>query len=864
MLRLRTSELTLVPDDVDETFRRLALRQPSRVRSNRPLGPPYQPGHPILRPGPRRLTRDAVTALECTPTLQPQQATATSADDDYLEHAYQQVTPSTEHAGSQESASPVIQRDVPSRIDSIQPPASPALSSASPVLSLPSPESLPPRRSLHLPFRFGRSRQPSTTQSQPDAVVSISRTPTRTPRGHARLDLTGASSIGDASNNSTLSPSGGSTESTSGLRGGAGDRMRDVRDTPHAPSPLHQMQRPSSPAQQKRSGDPTKSPITPRQGQPTLFLEGYWHHTPQGEEYRIRESTERRFRREPPEPRRVSGRPESVMRSFSSGSAPSLRTNRARPPSDPPFDDVFSTLPSVEPRARRNASSSTTSRGENYYSTSSDIFHTSGGSLQPEQTGSRPRHFSSDASGASAQFSYYGSLPPSRGASSSGPPLENDISRLQLDEAAASDKNHRLAYADPSSPRHSTLRPNSSDSSVLSLPDNAGSGPHGVSPLPSMPYTRNQGDPRLPDYTTQRPGYVVDATTAAMEGLESPLSPYSEHYRHQLQAAQARANPHIHQPCAEGAQARRTSHSRGQGNRSNHPRHLPGQSDGPSEDRTREFEQSSANMSIAGHHPSWNPVLHGRAGQGEQRFRENLPSVPTSSYDAAMRAGRVQAQRAAYERLYNPRMAMQVETSINSLRHSMPQPTISHDLSYRRPHFSGFRPEERSSSLFVMHQQRQPPQGHITHSLLPPRVPTRQTFHQQHNNQAPQRVPTQAYRPVPGARYLNPTHNNPLTAVALEQGSGTTSRRSHEPSIRVPTTTTARTHRRIPPEQRDQENDGDRSAMRREEEGVNARYGEEEQQRDRMDETPPRIGRVERRMLDRDVDMDMGDVVRDV
>jgi hypothetical protein len=40
--------------------------------------------------------------------------------------------------------------------------------------------------------------------------------------------------------------------------------------------------------------------------------------------------------------------------------------------------------------------------------------------------------------------------------------------------------------------------------------------------------------------------------------------------------------------------------------------------------------------------------------------------------------------------------------------------------------------------------------------------------------------------------------------------------------------------------------------MRREEENVNARYGEEEeeQQRSMMNETPPRVGRVERRMQD--------------
>lgn len=72
----------------------------------------------------------------------------------------------------------------------------------------------------------------------------------------------------------------------------------------------------------------------------------------------------------------------------------------------------------------------------------------------------------------------------------------------------------------------------------------------------------------------------------------------------------------------------------------------------------------------------------------------------------------------------------------------------------------------------------------------------------------------------------------------------------------------ARTHRRVPPEQRDQENDGDREAMEREREGINSRYGNEEGGRSRMDETPPRIGRVERRM--REGDRHREDGVRDV
>ncbi|RYO61534.1 hypothetical protein AA0113_g6790 [Alternaria arborescens] len=308
MLRLRTSELTLIPDDIDETFRRMALRQRTRLRTNPPPGRPAQPGRPILRPGPQRLTRDAVTALGSIPILQPQVAAITSAEEEFLEDAYQEVTPSTEHSVGERPVSPTSQRETPLQINSVQPPASPASpvrSLPSPALSLPSPGS-PPRRSLHgvLPFRFSRSRRPSTTQSQPDTVVSIARTPTRSPLIHARLDSTRASSIGDTSNSFTVSPSGDSTESSTGLRGGG--RARDVREPPHAPSPLHHMQRLSSPEHEEPSGDPTKSPITPREDQPTLYLEGYWHHTPRGDEYRMRKSTEDRFWRRPPhsEPRR--------------------------------------------------------------------------------------------------------------------------------------------------------------------------------------------------------------------------------------------------------------------------------------------------------------------------------------------------------------------------------------------------------------------------------------------------------------------------------------------------------------------------------------------------------------------------------
>jgi hypothetical protein len=273
----------------------------------------------------------------------------------------------------------------------------------------------------------------------------------------------------------------------------------------------------------------------------------------------------------------------------------------------------------------------------------------------------------------------------------------------------------------------------------------------------------------------------------------------------------------------------------------------------PQQPSLRSVQRSSEQLANSAGHVS---QFIDRGGRGEQRSGENNPVVPMSSQDQIAHIGRVQAQRAAYERLHNPRRAMQVETNINSSRRSIPQTTVPHDRS-NRPN----RPpdmthlllpplnQERSSSPFMAHQQQRPAQGQsqlgapLGSPGAPHRVPYRPAS-QQYSSGIPQRAPTHSYRPAPGALYLNPTRDSPRTALALDQGSGTTSRRSRSPLVR------ARTHRRIPPEQRDQENDGAISLMRREEENVNARYGEEEQQLATMNETPPRIGRVERRMLE--------------
>ena len=84
MLRLRPSELTLTPEDIDEAFRRIAVSQSSRDSRHAPLQTLTQPGRPILRRGPQRAVRDAITTLGDIPILrpQPQQTISSFMDDD--------------------------------------------------------------------------------------------------------------------------------------------------------------------------------------------------------------------------------------------------------------------------------------------------------------------------------------------------------------------------------------------------------------------------------------------------------------------------------------------------------------------------------------------------------------------------------------------------------------------------------------------------------------------------------------------------------------------------------------------------------------------------------------------------------------
>ncbi|KAF1944853.1 hypothetical protein EJ02DRAFT_420152 [Clathrospora elynae] len=810
MIRLRPSELTLTPEDVEETFRRLALRQTSRAPPTLPLRAPGLSGRPILRRGPQRSTRDSITALGTIPLLQPRQAVTTSVDEDIADDPSYGAAPSLD------------------RINSVAHSTSPTHSSGSVPVHMPA---SPAPRTLHLPFRLGRDRCDSATQSSPDErPVEAPHTPPTESSGHARL------SFDDTSDNSPLSRSATSPESALRLRGGGGsdrDRARNIaRDTPHAPSPLHQVQRLSSPPQQEPSGDPTKSPESPDEDQPVLYLRGKFkdpYEDPIGINYTFDEI--------PPmphtEPRRPSGRQIPVARSLSSGNAPSYRVpSQTMNPSGFSTDDVFGTVPALGPPTGPRHATSSISNRQDYMSASSNIHHTPSSSFQADQASTRSRQFSSGASSASAPYSWPGSLASGSRQPSSEHSGQGQLSYSQYDGAAPStEARHVIQSVNPSLGAGVTgnaMFCPSSGSSVYSSPSAAVTGQHGLSPLPSMPYTHPQSgrNPLQPSSALDGihiSGGYTDAATAAAQDLYSPLDPYSQQYLQMLRVQQAglavssqssyfipRSGAMEAPPSRMGSISHAYNTAPIPGARAMDPAAVRQ----PQHRTLRSSQPSSEQLRNATNYGSQHRGRTNRSTRANQRSSENAPAIPP--YQVRFpQTGRVHAQSAAFEQLQNPIRTNQARgVAALPSRHSMPQ---------------------------------------TTSPGVPPGIPPRQASRQ--HGEEPQRTQTHTYRPAPPSLQLQPSRDSPLTSLALDHGSGTTSRPSRSPIVRTTTTAaaaaaaaTTRTRPRVPVEQRDQENDGDRSLMRREEGAVLARYGEEEQRRDTMDETPPRVGRVERRM----------------
>ncbi|KAF5852968.1 hypothetical protein GGP41_001491 [Bipolaris sorokiniana] len=759
MLRLRPSELALTPDDVDETFGRISLKQTSTARQHWAMRPHGQPGRPILRRGPQRAIRDAITAFGDIPTLQPQQAVFDSVNEE--EHVHNQQP--TEPPGH-DNMHTALPHHMPEGNDEAVPAVSPA------------------SRTMQLPFRPRPDRQALDTHVTSDEQGESASHPTPNPLpGPATSGPTGT--IDSSNGQSARLPSADFVGNTPGLRGGGSlagiaHGRHGRRDIIREHSPLHQVQKLASPAQQVSPGDPTKSPTNPSSKNSTLRSNGYLTQTP-------RQTYCHSQKRLPnSEPRRSSGPQPAITRSLSSGATPLSSVTCPSIPSD----DVFGTpaVPEYSTRCHRDSYSLTS----NDHSTLDprNFSSTVGGVRQSDHKSVRPRERGSDATSANTGYSWYGSF--------------SSDTRFPSSE-------HSQDGASPS-PQLDGVRTRS----------------HGPSPLPSMPYTRMQSDATSPspisDGSRQISGGHVEAATAAVHDLQSPLDPYAEHYQRRVHTQHALLNyPTYANPA--------------------HP-----------------------SLSTRGNSPTFlRPIQSLRM---EQRSSENAPvSVPVNHGDAA-RYGRVPAHRAAYQRLQSPPYTTYSGaiggSEMSSSRYSALPPVAPHDASNRSRDYTAHGSAttgmprggdvSRSASALHMHplQHEFQMQSHHVVEAEAPRSSPRQPSGQ-YRAEFASHAPVRMYRSGSSSLSLQPRRDGPLSALAsFEQGSGTTSRYTQSSLIRATAAATGRTYRRIRPEQCDQENNGDGMVMRREEANVAARYGDEEQHRTMMNETPPRIGRVERRMME--------------
>ncbi|KAI8935284.1 hypothetical protein NX059_007870 [Plenodomus lindquistii] len=645
-------------------------------------------------------------------------------------------------------------------------------------------------------------------------------------------------------------PTGNHTD----LRGGAGSESKGKEAADRTPSSIRRAQKLESPLPSKRSRGPVKASATPAEIHPIRHLKGYFKSPlvePLGVSYHFRES----FLYPQSEPRPRMPRQALLSRSLSSISLPPLTSLTPKLDSpDLPDEAVFG--------SKRSLKASTEFKNAQGLNDPSTSRVGSSHSLEAvSRSRNTQRHSSSAASGASAAFSYYGSLPSGSRQSSSGMSGTDQLTQFQYDGATASREihsnvHHRVRSLGQAS---GSLRSSPMTGSSWRSPDARTR----YSPLPSSPYTRVQeahavSQASSASGTTSGPSNdFPDAIQAAARDLRSPLENYSEQYQHFLGDQYSRdylpSNPPQLQPTVSTSNRARRGSS---GDNFRIPQ-------APRPTRGRQIEsQTTGRISQQcdrSHH----------ATRADQRSSENVPvtSLVTSHRTAP---GQVQRQRVAYELLQNASRAMQSigprmvtpvspEPSLttspldisNRDRVQGPRPMASQPASRRQ---DGALPSGSPQPLPGFNQRsRAPARGPALSSTssLPPPPPGYGPTPQY--REGPQRSHARTQRQVSTtaapALHLHPSRDSPLTSLALDHGSGITSRRSRSPF--GPPTAIARTHRRIPAHQRDQENSAEPEieAMRREEAAVNARYGEIGQ-RETMDETPPRVGRFERAMFE--------------
>ncbi|KAH4066299.1 hypothetical protein HBI70_064180 [Parastagonospora nodorum] len=852
MLRLRPSEITLTPEDVEEAFRRIASRR--SLKNARHVSP--QQGRPVLRRGPQRAVQDTITTLGDIPILRPrpQRATDSSFDDQTAEHS-ERTTPSPR-----------------ARADSVRGPLSPSeleleLEERTPApIESPAPSSL---RILQLPFRLGRGHKNSPTQSS-TAEHRTHGDISSPSHAASQSAVTPTNSVNSAEPDQRTSPTRPvSTTSQAELRGGG-------QTPPPFPSDDNDRESPHHTSDPESTSDPEN---------PTLHLKSHLKKRRRGEDGPSFGIHSDRSLAPQTEPRRPSERMPTHMRSFSSGTAPTyglpgqIQTQSAAAfdavasfDTTPPQDDVFGSP--IDPRIGSHFAFPPQDSGDHQN--------------DPLVTGSR--QVNSEASTASGAYSFY-ELPPISRDGSGNQSGSHESTIPPNDGSAASPQVSHGAYYYV---RASHVK---WSNSAEQLPRHAlVAGQHSVSPLPSLPYYRQNthstspapsernvtastrstsqesvGQPpivwytRLPD---QRPiwwgrqpipsgyqaappgsgfinlplrGYIgdLDAATAAIQGRPSPLGPYSEYYQHHLgqQTAQPpmvaqQVAPYPIDQYSAGLRHSATDTAHGSTNHSQYPSVLnqDGAPIGRNAHTARANQRSSESASVR------SPVQS---------------SIPSHN-------SQVQRHREAFEAMHNwnPSDSLQPGPS----RLSLAQPTVPRNNS-RESLAPGWN---RHTTLNVPWNRRTPqsssspvappnrsPSAPLDPALpayrpsaspdLPPTIPSRNGPNMR-GGAAPDRPQTRARRRVTPAR--SPNHLRPPRAsLPLHYAVSLRSPLLHGANPPRPV-------RRVPPQQRDQENSGagEEQLMRQEAAAMHARYGEDVQ-RDVMDETPPRVGRVERRMF---------------
>jgi hypothetical protein len=472
MLRLKPSELALMPDDVDETLRRMARRQQSRAlaaRGQRQTRPNGRPPPPRLMLGPQRSARDAITHLGNIPALQPQQAVIAHVDDESDE--------------SDEALTDPAQRADSSPDPLALPTHSVHLMSTSSAAAAAAPSA---RHSAQLPFRLGHSRGRQDHDQEPasspkEHTDDSERTPVEPPSLSVEtMNVAGPATPSrrrqhrESTTGSSPTRRRSPSPSPASLRGGAShpQRYRVLsigQEALHAPSPLRQAHVVSSPC------SPEGNLSSSDDGRPLMRIEGHF------------------VDEQDPAPRRVDSGTSTDAAEFVNATTYTFEETVPRAPLTEPFRRTS------QPRYHSRSQSSNDAPPSRLFVPTSSSPYTSGEDIFWTATGAAPEHsahdgfcgrarqHSSEMSNASLAYSYY-ELPDNR-QSSGEQSAHGSVSQSQHDGAAASRQASRGTYRSVRLTDAQSLYPGDDPVKFSTLvrrtPDQ-----QSASPLPAEPYGR--------------------------------------------------------------------------------------------------------------------------------------------------------------------------------------------------------------------------------------------------------------------------------------------------------------------------------------------------------------------------------------